>query len=241
MPADVIPPDPDNREILDHCRHYQNFSIDTNVTVKGCPLGWEYSDEIYSIVQEVGHSHFMSMLPFINSAAMLQRSLSYTWAKFLVCFMSYNDFTMKHEASARCPVVRSVKQSNQFWPNSESWSVKTFQRLFSCDQAALWVVQSICLSVCLSVRHTFFTMLPSSSHHEIFRSYYQWQKWCPCKRSRSEVKSQGHRGQNPSYPFQDCKSQGLKKSSNLTQIGRFRTITPVWIHQWLWNDAQSLK
>ena len=27
----------------------------------------------------------------------------------------------------------------------------------------------------------------------------------------------------------------------LTKIGRFRTVTPVWIHWWLWNDAQSLK
>ena len=33
----------------------------------------------------------------------------------------------------------------------------------------------------------------------------------------------------------------LSKLSNLTQIGRFRTVTPVWIQQWLWNDAQSLK
>ena len=32
----------------------------------------------------------------------------------------------------------------------------------------------------------------------------------------------------------------LKKSSNLPQIGRFRTHTQVWIHQWLRNDAQSL-
>ena len=32
-----------------------------------------------------------------------------------------------------------------------------------------------------------------------------------------------------------------KKSLILTQIARFRTVTPVWIHQWLQNDAQSLK
>ena len=32
-----------------------------------------------------------------------------------------------------------------------------------------------------------------------------------------------------------------KKSSILTQIGHFWTVTPVWIHWWLWNDAQSLK
>ena len=58
---------------------------------------------------------------------------------------------------------------------------------------------SVCLSVCLSVCacHTFFTMFPSWYHHEIFRSDYQWQKWCLCKSSRSEVKSQCYRGQNP--------------------------------------------
>ena len=32
-----------------------------------------------------------------------------------------------------------------------------------------------------------------------------------------------------------------KKSSISTQIGHFRTVTPVWIHQWLRNDAQRLK
>ena len=44
--------------------------------------------------------------------------------------------------------------------------------------------------------------------------------------SRSYVKFQGHTA---------------LKIVELTQIGRFRTLTPVWIHQWLWNVAQSLK
>ena len=29
-----------------------------------------------------------------------------------------------------------------------------------------------------------------------FQEPYQWQKWCPCKRSKSEVKDHSHRGQN---------------------------------------------
>ena len=33
--------------------------------------------------------------------------------------------------------------------------------IFSCDQAALWMVQSVCPSVC----HTFLTLFPSSYHH----------------------------------------------------------------------------
>ena len=27
----------------------------------------------------------------------------------------------------------------------------------------------------------------------------------------------------------------------VTRFGHFPTVTPVWIHRWLWNDAQSLK
>ena len=80
------------------------------------------------------------------------------------------------------------------------------------------MVFSVCLSVCLSIRHTFLTIFLSSYHHEIFRNYYQWQKWHPCKRSRSEV----------------------KVTEVNTQLSRFRTVTPVWIHIWSWNDAQSL-
>ena len=87
-------------------------------------------------------------------------------------------------------------------------------------QLASWQLRSNSpkMSVRLSVRHTFFTIFPSSYHHVIFRSYYQWQKWRPCKRSRSKV----------------------KVTEVNTQLNRFRTVTPVWIHIWWWNDAYSL-
>ena len=44
--------------------------------------------------------------------------------------------------------------------------------------------------------------------------------------SRSSIKFQGHTAQ---------------KIVKFDQIGGFRTVTPVWIHQWLQNDAQSFK
>ena len=93
--------------------------------------------------------------------------------------------------------------------------------LAATKQLYEWSCPSVRPYVRTSVRRIFFTMFPLSYHHEIFRSYYQWLKWCACKRSRSEVKGQGHRGQNPTI--------------------RFRIVTPVWLHQWLRNDAQSLK
>ena len=86
--------------------------------------------------------------------------------------------------------------------------------LFSFLAATKQLYEWFSLSVCLSV-----APFPPCSHHriyhhEIFGSYYQWQKWCPCKRSRSKVKV-------------------------TTQLNRFRTVTPVWIHIWWWNDAYS--
>ena len=101
-----------------------------------------------------------------------------------------------------------------------------------------WVRPSVC--------HTFLTMSPSSYHHEIFRSYYcQWQKWLPvfhmmmkrCRAwcwlgevpycfSRSSLKFQGH---------------AAEKIIDFDPNWDFRTVTLVWIHWWVWNDAQSLK
>ena len=76
--------------------------------------------------------------------------------------------------------------------------------IFSCDQAALWMVQSVhlsvspsvCPSVCLSICPShLFDYVPIIVSSWIFQGYYQWQKWC--KRPRLEVKGQRHRGHNP--------------------------------------------
>ena len=53
-------------------------------------------------------------------------------------------------------------------------------------------------------------------------------KRCSVCFPRSSIKFQGH-------------VRETKKSLILTWIERFRTVTPVWIDRWLWNDAQSLK
>ena len=66
-----------------------------------------------------------------------------------------------------------------------SWQ-STIVNIFSCDQVALGTLLPILIRP--SVCDAFFTMFLSSFHHEFFRSYYHWQKWCPCKRSRSKVK-----------------------------------------------------
>ena len=82
--------------------------------------------------------------------------------------------------------------------------------LFSCDQAALWMVQSVCLSVrpsvCLSVRRPshLFDYVP------IIVSTWNFQELLPVTEVKSmqkvKVKGQGHRGHNPTLPFPDCNS-----------------------------------
>ena len=71
---------------------------------------------------------------------------------------------------------------------------------------------SVHLSVCLSVHHTFFTMFPSLYHPEIFEL----------------------------LPMTDVMSMQRSRSEVMTPLSHFRTVTPVLIHIWRWNDAQNL-
>ena len=91
--------------------------------------------------------------------------------------------------------------------------------VFSCDQAALQMVFSVCLSVRLSV--TPFWLF---SHHRIIMKFSG-----VITNDQSKVHAKGH-GQRSK----------VKVTEVTTQLNRFRTVTPVWIHIWWWNDAYSL-
>ena len=95
--------------------------------------------------------------------------------------------------------------------------------IFSCDQAAYRTLLSVCLSVRPSV-----TPFSLCSHHRIITKF-------------SGVFTIGRRDVHAKGQRSKVKVARDKKSPILTQIGRFRTVTPVWIYQWLRNDAQSLK
>ena len=84
----------------------------------------------------------------------------------------------------------------------------TFQLLFSCDQAALWMAQSpVCLPVC--------------SHHRIIMKFSG-----VITNDRSDVHAKG----------QSQRSK-VKVTEVTTQLNGFRNVTPVWVHKWWWNDA----
>ena len=118
---------------------------------------------------------------------------------------------MSHPDPAVLP-VGTLHSLEWFWVSRRIF-IYSHHNTFVFSLRRLSVRPSVFISVRLSVRHTFLaatsslmngifrppvchtflTMFPSSHYHEIFRSYYQWLKWRPCKRSRSEVKGQGHR------------------------------------------------
>ena len=92
---------------------------------------------------------------------------------------------------------------------------REWEGIFSCDQAALQMVFSVRLSVRLSHLFDYVPIIVSS---------WNFQELLPMTKVRSmqnvKVKGQGHRGHDPNF--------------------RFRTVTPVWIQIWWWNDTYSL-
>ena len=74
-------------------------------------------------------------------------------------------------------------------------------------------------SVCLSV-----TPFWLCSHHRIIMKLSEL---ITNDQSKVHAKGQGQRSK-------------VKVTEVTTQLNRFRTVTPVWIHKWWWNDAYSL-
>ena len=89
---------------------------------------------------------------------------------------------------------------------------KDCRSIFSCDQAALQMVFSVCPSVRLSV-----TPFWLCSHHRIIMKF---SGVITNDQSKVHAKGQGQRSK-------------VKVTEVTTRLNRFRTVTPVWIHIWL--------
>ena len=112
------------------------------------------------------------------------------------------------------------------WPSVGSlcfWYLIFWCYIFSCDQAALWMVFSVCPSVCLSVCLS-VTPFWLCSHHRIIMKF---SGVITKDQGNVRAKSQGQRSK-------------VKVTEVTTQLNNFRTVTPVWIHIWWWNDICSL-
>ena len=91
--------------------------------------------------------------------------------------------------------------------------------LAATKQLYEWSSPSVCLSVRLSV-----TPFWLCAHHRIIMKF---SGVITNDKSDVHTKGQGQRSK-------------VKVTEVNTQLNRFRTVTPVWIHIWWWNDAYSL-
>ena len=105
--------------------------------------------------------------------------------------------------------------------NENKWiSLELSLRFVSCDQQLYkWYFPSVCPSVRLSV-----TPFWLCSHHRIIMKF---SRVITNDQRKVHAKGQGQRSK-------------VKVTEVTTQLDRFRTVTPVWIHIWWWNDAYSL-
>ena len=93
---------------------------------------------------------------------------------------------------------------------------KQWSHVFSCDQAALRILQSVRLSVC-------YTFSQYSCHCIITK----FSGVITIDTSDAHAKDHGQRAT-------------VKVTQVKTQLNPFRTVTPVWLHIWWWNDVKSL-
>ena len=107
---------------------------------------------------------------------------------------------------------------------ASAWSqfilAKVAKFLAATKQLYDWFSPSVCLSVRLSVRPS--VCLSHLFHHvPIIVSSWNFQELLPWSKVMS--------------------MQKVKVTEVNTQLSRFRTLTPVWIHIWQWNHAHSWK
>ena len=110
------------------------------------------------------------------------------------------------------------------WNHIQAWNIPfPLILLAATKQLYKWyfpsVRLSVCPSVCLSV-----TPFWLCSHHRIIMKF---SGVITSDKSDVHAKGQGQRSK-------------IKVTEVTTQLNRFRTVTPVWIHIWWWNDAYSL-
>ena len=126
----------------------------------------------------------------------------------------HNIINFLHTLHNRQPIVvlRRTGMGFVLW-------LQTLDFLAATMQLYEWFSPSVCPSVCLSI-----TPFWLCSHHRINMKFSG-----VITSDRSVVHAQG--------PGQRSK---VKVTEVPTQLYRFQTVTPVWIHIWWWYDAYSL-
>ena len=117
-------------------------------------------------------------------------------------------------------ILSSCEIGLSWVPLRDSGSQKPRPMVAATKQLYKWYFPSVRLSVRLSV-----TPFSPCSHHRIIMKF---SGVITMVKSDVHAKDQGQRSK-------------VKVTEVNTQLSRFRTLTPVWIHIWQWNHAHSWK
>ena len=197
----------------------------------------------WSSIVEVPYCFSRSNVKFQGHTALKIVKFYRNWA-FLDSNSSLNSLmvmkccTKLETAKERCPIVFQSHPSNFKVTRDKTSSLltrigrfRTIGRsqlsnpsdlpcLAATKQLYKWYFPSVCLSVCLSV-----TPFSPCSHHRIIMKF---SGVITMAKSDVHAKDQGQRSK-------------VKVTEVNTQLSRFQTLTPVWIHIWQWNHAHSCK
>ena len=129
------------------------------------------------------------------------------------------NFINKHSVYILFMCYCSVKNHEKYLQvrTSDVWVLRSF--LAATKQLYEWFSPSVRPSVCPCV-----TPFWLCSHHRIIMKF---SGVITSDKSDVHVKGQGQRSK-------------VRVTEVTTELNRFRTVTPVWIHIWWWNDAYSL-
>ena len=137
---------------------------------------------------------------------------------------SYPSPAVRNAGANHHSVWFDFRDLNKCYIQIEQWCSNYMGYISSYNQAPLRTRQSVglsvrlsvCVSVCLSVCLSVKPFSQWSSHRIII---------LPMTKLMSMKK---------------VKVRGQRWRSQRSKSNHFRTVTPVWIHIWWWNDAQSL-
>ena len=117
-----------------------------------------------------------------------------------------------YEEDKNYPIWRRQERRSKYAVQLASWQLRS-------NSPKMSVRPSVRLSVCPSV-----TPFWLCSHHRIFMKF---SGVITRDQGKVHAKGQGQRSK-------------VKVTEVTTQLNRFQTVTPVWIHIWWWNDTYSL-
>ena len=157
---------------------------------------------------------------------------------FCTCFLSPTD--------QKCAELSTFWQFFYYRPPGKFWYTAGEIVKMWCQELNTYLYKKIfCISSTWDYIPLFrFLALPSSSTNGIFRLSV-----CPsvtpfwlCSHHRIIMKFSGviTNDQNKVHAKGQGRRSKVKVTEVTTQLNRFRTVTPVWIHIWWWNDAYSL-